>query len=303
MVPTPSLLNKNKVIMIICDGMRYDTAFQEFGYVNSLCDNSNIGIRTVSVADSPSVSKTNYETLHTGIPALIHGITSNLIPGKSKMERNVFSELTKNGKTTGVVGSSWFYDLYGKDKYFYLTHKEINKEDGEDITWGRFFSDDVPDAVDDMTEGLAHTFQLSDHMIYKHGPDFLLIHVMTPDDTGHLKGIGKEYSNCIGKIDSVFGATLPRWLDLGYDIIITSDHGMDINHSHGGSKCDEMLSPFYVLSKKDWKPISKDEKMDHTKVAPMIIDRVLGDNDYKLYIQQVIDNNPHYHNTTVNCLK
>jgi predicted AlkP superfamily pyrophosphatase or phosphodiesterase len=126
---------------------------------------------------------------------------------------------------------------------------------------------------------------------------------MTPDDTGHSKGIGKEYSNCIGKIDSVLGATLPRWLDLGYDIIITSDHGMDINHSHGGSKCDEMLSPFYILSKKDWKPISKDEKMNHINVAPLIIDRVVGNSDYRSYVQKLIDNNSHYKMKDVDCLK
>lgn len=287
-VPTPSSLKQNKIIMILCDGMRADTAFKEFGYVNSLCNNSNIGTRTTSIVDNPSVSKTNYETLHTGVPALIHGITSNLVQSKSKMERNIFRDLTNANKTTAVVGSSWFYDLYGKDKYLYIKHKELNNNDGEDITYGRFFSDDIPDAVDDSSEGLAHTFQLADFLIYKYHPDYLLIHVMTPDDAGHANGIGKEYSKTVSKIDSVLGATVPRWFEMGYDVLITSDHGMDINHNHGGSKCDVMRAPLYILSKKGWKV--NGDKIRHTDIAPMILDRILPDNDFQKYKDELMQN-------------
>jgi len=287
-VPTPSTLKQNKVIMILCDGMRSDTAFKEFGYVNSLCNNCNIGVKTTSIVDNPSVSKTNYETLHTGVPSLIHGITSNLVQDKSKMERNVFRDLTKADKTTAVVGSSWFYDLYGKDKYLYIKHKELNNDNGEDITYGRFFSDDIPDVVDDSSEGLAHTFQISEFLIYKYHPDYLLIHVMTPDDVGHANGIGKAYCKAVSKIDSVLGATLPRWFDIGYDVIITSDHGMDANHNHGGSKCDEMRAPLYILSKKGWS--INGDKFKHTDIAPLILNRIIPDNDFKDYTEELIRN-------------
>lgn len=270
-VPTSKTLNRNKIILILCDGMRADTAFEEFGYVNSICDDG-IGIKTISIVDNPSVSRTNYETLHTGVPSSIHGITSNLITTKSKMDNNVFKNLTKSGKTTAVVGSSWFYDLYGKDKYMYIHHKEINKEDNEDITYGRFFSDDVPDSYNSNIEGLAHTFQLSDLIIYKYKPDYLLIHLVTPDKIGHTKGIGKEYCNEISKIDSVLGATLPRWLDMGYDIIITSDHGMDSNHSHGSSKLEVTQAPLYIISKKNWKPDVNSCK--HTDIMSLILNRI-----------------------------
>ena len=293
-IPTPSSLDavkNNKVVMILCDGMRADTAFEEFGYVNSLCNNTNIGIKTISVADNPSISRTNYETLHTGVPSTIHGITSNLILGKSKMERNIFRDLKKANKTTAVIGSSWFYDLYGNsDKYFYLTHKEINPENNEDITYGRFFCDDIPDALDDSVEGLAHTFQIADFLIYKYNPDYVLIHVMTPDKAGHENGIGKKYSNEISKIDSVLGATLPRWFEQNYDVIITSDHGMDVNHNHGGSKCDEMLSPFYLLSKKGWNLKIDSNRIHHTDIAPIILDRILPDNDFHQYRAKLFKN-------------
>ncbi len=296
-VPTAKLLNQNKVILIIYDGMRADAAFEEFGYVNSLCDNSSMGIRTTSIVDNPSVSRTNYETLHTGVPALVHGITSNLIQNKSQMERNVFREISKSGKTTAVVGSSWFYDLYGKDpKYMYLKHKELNKDDNDDITYGRFFSDDVPNSVDNNTEGLAHVFQLADYLIYKYFPDYLLIHLLTPDIIGHKEGIGKEYRREISNIDGVLGATLPRWLDMGYGVIITSDHGMDINHNHGSSKCDVKKAPLYIISKKGWKPNVENTK--HIDIAPMIVERILPGSDFRSYCNRLIeesDYNPLIH--------
>lgn len=290
LVPTQASLQRNKVILILCDGMRADTAFKEFGYVNSLCKHSDIGSKLTSIVDNPSVSRTNYETLHTGLPALIHGVTSNLLTEKSKAERNIFKELTEAGKTTAVVGSSWFYDLYGKDKYFYLKHKEINRENEEDITYGRFFSDDVPHVVDGSSEGLAHTFQISDFLIYKYSPDYMLIHVMTPDDVGHSKGIGKEYSKAVSKIDSVLGAVLPRWFELGYDVIITSDHGMDTNHNHGGTDCGVMTAPLYICSKKNWDPFSslKRDKISHIDIAPMIINRILPNSDFQEYRDNLI---------------
>jgi predicted AlkP superfamily pyrophosphatase or phosphodiesterase len=284
--------------MIICDGMRADTAFEEFGYINSLCNNTNIGLRTISIVDNPSVSRTNYETLHTGVPALIHGITSNLVIQKSQMERNVFKELVENGKTTAIVGSSWFYDLYGKDKYNYIQHKELNNITNENITYGRFFSDDIPDAVDSNVEGLGHTFQTADHILYKYFPDYLLIHVVTTDNIGHSKGVGIEYANEINMIDGILGATIPRWMNMGYDIIITSDHGMDSNNNHGGVKCEVMKAPFYLLSKKGWKP--NIENMSHIDVAPLIVERILPNNNYRLYRDNLINNSDY--KRSHNCL-
>ena len=276
--------------MILCDGMRSDVAFEEMGYVNSLCDTSSFGKKYISIVDNPSVSRTNYETLHTGVPSLIHGITSNLVLKKSTMDRNIFREVISNGGTTSCIGSSWIYDLYGKEKYNYLKHKEINKEDNDCISYGRFFSDDVPDAVDNVCEGIGHIFQISNFLIYKHQPDYVLIHVISTDKIGHEKGIGKEYRNEVSKIDAILGAGIPLWFDLGYDIVITSDHGMDKNNNHGGLKCDVMMAPLYILSKKGWDPSrnNSDKKYHHTDIAPMIVERIVPNTDFRKHIDELV---------------
>jgi len=270
-VSTPVSIKNNKVITILCDGMRADTARDEMGYINSLCD-GDIGKRYISIVDNPSVSRTNYETLHTGVPSSVHGITSNLVLQKSKMENNIFRDVKKNGGTSACIASSWFYDLYGKEKYNYVKHKEINNDPTEDITYGRFFSDDIPTNVDNSCEGIGHIFQVSDFIIHKHTPTYVLIHIISTDKIGHEKGINSEYKNEVRRIDSILGAAVPRWFGLGYDIIITSDHGMDENNNHGGTKPCVTEAPLYILSKKGWK-VDKNN-FNHTDIAPMIMKRL-----------------------------
>jgi predicted AlkP superfamily pyrophosphatase or phosphodiesterase len=289
LIPTLMTLKRKKIIMILCDGLRADTAQEQFGYINSLVDNGNVGIRTISIVDNPSVSRTNYETIHTGVPSLIHGITSNLVVEKSKMTRNIFKDITEAGGTTGVVGSSWLYSLYGKEDYLHYKHKELNKEDGEYITYGRFYSDDIPDEIKMNPEGIAHTLQMSNLILYKYHPDYLFIHLITPDIIGHHDGVGEKYNTEANRIDAALGVLVPHWLSAGYDIIITSDHGMDSDKNHGGKSCDVMKAPLYILSKKGWKPKLNDITY-HTDLAPMILERLISDTDFRSYQESLISN-------------
>jgi hypothetical protein len=57
-----------------------------------------------------------------------------------------------------------------------------------------------------------------------------------------------------------------------------------------------MKAPFYVLSKKGWKP--NIENMSHIDVAPLIIERILPNNDYRLYRDNLIRNSDYKHETS-----
>ena len=268
--------------MVLLDGVRADTAFSYMGYLNSLCLNTDKGIRTTSICDNPSVSRTNYETLHTGVPSVVHGITSNLVNIKSQMPRNMFKELKQNGKTSGVVASTWFYDLYGKDNYSHQKHKELDNLDVEDITYGRFYADNVPDH---NVASVAYSLQTADYLVHKYLPDYLLLHLVTPDHLAHENGIGREYNNEVNKIDVGLGALIPQWTKLVYEIIITSDHGM-IDNNHGGSQCEVIKVPLYIISSKGWKPDNR--QYHHTEICPLIINRILPGSDYTVYLDSIM---------------
>ncbi|MFQ5854140.1 MAG: alkaline phosphatase family protein, partial [Anaerolineae bacterium] len=75
MIPT-------KVILIVCDALRDDTARQQMGYLEHLVE-AKLASRYTVIAGLPTKSRPLYETLHTGQPASRHGITSNQVVRRS----------------------------------------------------------------------------------------------------------------------------------------------------------------------------------------------------------------------------
>lgn len=229
----------NKVILIVCDGLRADIAHDQFGYVESLVSHHQ-GHSWEAYADHPSVSKTNYETIVTGMPSVHHGIVTNLMNRRTKMKRNIFTELKKHKRIAACIGSSWFYDLHGSHAPFEAKkHKEIN-DTKDNIPIGRFQTgEEVP---------TADLLETADYVIHKYHPDFVLVHIQQTDHIAHTKGIGSVYIQEVEGIDELLGVYLPTWLK-DYTVIINADHGMDQHKNHGGLDCDVVQIPLYIICK------------------------------------------------------
>ena len=79
-------------------------------------------------------------------------------------------------------------------------------------------------------------------------PDFLLVHSMNIDDAGHKFGLDSaEYRNSARQADVILSDFLPAWIEEGYQILITSDHGMNNDRSHGGTLAEEREVPLYLI--------------------------------------------------------
>src|SRR4030067_1950015 len=65
-----------KVVMVVSDALRDDTARRQMGYLEHLVEVSRATRYTV-VAELPTMSRPLYETLHTGVPVGGHGVTNN----------------------------------------------------------------------------------------------------------------------------------------------------------------------------------------------------------------------------------
>ena len=53
------------------------------------------------------------------------------------------------------------------------------------------------------------------------------------DHAGHRAGAdSRAYRDAARATDALLAAYLPRWLEAGYPVLITSDHGMDADGSH-----------------------------------------------------------------------
>src|SRR5512147_2777242 len=99
-----------KVILVVSDGLRYDTAVDSMGYLAHLVEARRASLYKVQ-GEMPSLSRPMYETIHTGLPVSDHGIVSNLVVRRSDRP-NIFSAVVGAGRTTAAAAYGWFSELY-----------------------------------------------------------------------------------------------------------------------------------------------------------------------------------------------
>ena len=227
----------SKVILVLSDGLRYESAVAGMGYLGHLVEAKLASLYKVT-GELPSLSRPMYETIHTGLPASVHGIISNQVIRASD-QPNIFRSAHAAGKTTAAAAYYWFSELYNRSPYDRIEDRE---EDDEAllIQHGRFYTqDEFPDVELFATAGmLARRFD----------PDYLLVHPMGMDYSGETHGANSsEYRNHATRQDKWLATYLAEWLGHGYNILFTADHGMNADGMHGGTTPDVRELPLYII--------------------------------------------------------
>ncbi|MDX1993970.1 MAG: alkaline phosphatase family protein [bacterium] len=226
-----------KVIMIVCDALRDDTAAQQMGYLEHLVE-TRAASRYRVIAELPTMSRPLYETLHTGVPSSVHGITNNQVVRRSN-QTNVFQMARDAGKVTAAAAFCWFSELYNQAPYDPIMHRETD-DDSLAIQHGRFYlSEQIPD---------LEVFAAGASLLTKFFPDYLLIHPMGMDTIGEKYGADTaEYRKNAIVQDQIMAYFLPTALQLGYTVLVTADHGINADGAHGGTADEVRLVPMYVI--------------------------------------------------------
>ncbi|EJF90454.1 alkaline phosphatase family protein [Bartonella tamiae] len=227
----------SKLILIVLDGLRYDTARQCLGYLEAKVSAQQAQCTAIN-CELPAISRPLYETILTGRTPLDHGIVSNAITRKSN-ENSIFSLARKANLKTAAAAYHWVSELYVKTPFNPIEDRLLINSH-EPIQYGMFYwQDDYPD---------SHLFADAEMLIKCFNPDFLMLHPMNIDDAGHKYGGNSiNYRNAARKASDLLANYLPLWLDKEYKIIITSDHGMSDEGNHGGPELSETKVPFYNL--------------------------------------------------------
>lgn len=248
---------KNKVILVILDGCRYDIAQTQMGFLNSLVEHKKAQ-RVKVMAETPSNSRPLYEVLMTGTPTVQNQIFSNVNVQRSK-ETSIFDLVKAAAGRTAVAGYYWLSELYNQAPYNIMTDRIQNDED-KLIQHGIFYSEDhYPD---------SHVFADANALINQHQPDFLLVHSMNIDDAGHkFTADSKEYMAAVNYADIILAYFLPLWQKQGYQVVVTADHGMDEFGLHGGNLASHREVPLFLLSES---PILKVDVLPQLEVMPLI---------------------------------
>jgi len=227
----------DKVILIVLDGLAYKIAEQCLGFVQALREQ---GCATLykTQCELPSMSRPLYETILTGVTPAVSGIIHNQVVRNSN-QKSVFSLAREAGLSTAAAASHWFSELYNESTYNAVRDSHT-VDTGKLIQYGFFYHDvQYPD---------GHLYLDAELLRRRYDPDFLLIHPMSIDAAGHRSGLdSSHYRNTTRRSDKELSEYLPAWIEAGYQIIITADHGMNADKSHGGSLAEERDIPLYVI--------------------------------------------------------
>jgi predicted AlkP superfamily pyrophosphatase or phosphodiesterase len=184
------------------------------------------------------MSRPMYETVHTGLPVSEHGILANYIVQRSD-KPNIFQQAVEAGKTTAAAAYYWFSELYNRAPYDRLMDREVDDEELL-IQHGRFYTEDeYPDIELFVTAGM---------LVRKFTPDYLLVHPMGMDYMGEKFGADSaEYRNQAIYQDMYMSALIAEWMQVGYNVMVTGDHGINEDRLHGGTTPGVREVPLFLM--------------------------------------------------------
>ena len=227
----------NKAVFVLLDGLQSQYAKEHLGYLEQLSE-TNRAAKYEVLGNLPSSSRPMYETIFTGVEACEHGVTNNGICRLSN-QKHLFELLKQENEKSLACAYYWISELYlsapfdkGKD----IWHEDPNSM----IDRGFFYYEDsYPD---------NHLYSLASSLMDKEDYDFVLIHPMNIDDIGHKYGSDSaQYRNVVRRDDIYLSYYLDAWLQAGYQVIVTADHGMNHDGTHGGTLPIEREVPLVLL--------------------------------------------------------
>lgn len=216
-----------KLVVLLADGLRADTARDYMGYLQALNEAGRARWRSLR-CELPSLSRPLYATVINGEPPLQHGILGNGQAGQ-RLEHHLFQTLEARGVSAAIAAYHWFYELLAGEVFDPLRHRDALPA-GCGLAAARWYwEDDYPDShlladAESLRRALPPT-----------GPSLLFVHPMGPDLAGHVHGgESTAYAMSARKLDMLLAQLLPRWHADGFDLLLTSDHGMHADRMHGG---------------------------------------------------------------------
>lgn len=261
----------NKVILVIMDGAGYDAAVSQCGYLEGAVELGQAH-RWKMITATPSLSGPMYETIHTGLWPHEHGIVSNEGMRRSSSP-NVFSLARAAGKVTAAVAQEYYHKLYVDAPWDRLRSVEHHDPDA-DIQYARFYSMEGYGPINAVAPAEIDLCAQVTLLAEAHEPDYLLLHSCSADTLGHtFGGDSREYRYQVWMIDNALSRAIPTWRELGYEVIVTADHGMNAEKHHGGTEQIMREVPFYYFGEADGLP-GENVELSQLRIAATVLGRL-----------------------------
>ncbi len=224
----------HRLAVVLVDGLRDDTARRCLGHLLALEEAGRARWTTLS-CELPSLSRPLYATVISGRRPIDHGIVSNDRVGV-RLDDTLFDDVAARGGRSAVAAYDWFYELLAGERFAPARHRTAACASRGVVAASWYFEDDYPD---------SHLLADAEDLRQRHAPELLFVHPMGLDNAGHVHGgASAAYDFAARKFDNALSLLLPQWLADGYDVVVTSDHGMGADRMHGGNTPEERRVPF-----------------------------------------------------------
>ena len=263
-------MNK-KLLLIILDGVPYRNWRRLFGNLEGWVASGEARVWRMR-AVLPSTSASCYASIHTGVTPQVHGCTGNGNVFRLK-EPDVFSEVRKAAGVTGAVAHSFWSQFFNRHPFDMVRDIEYDEPESATINHGRFHTMTGYDDINQMTPSDVDLFATLTSLSARFGLNYGMLHTCTLDSMGHrFYHDCEEMDHACYVMDEMLGPFIPRWRAMGYEVIVTADHGQDARGHHGGTGEDQQDFALYYFG--EGQGPAKDVLLNQLQLAPTILSRL-----------------------------
>ncbi len=260
-----------KLLLIVLDGVPYRNFRRLFGNLEGWVESGAACVwKHRSVL--PSTSASCYASVHTGVPPTQHGCTGNHDVRRLTVS-DIFSQVRSSSGVTGAVTHSFWSEFFNRAPFNPVRDIEYDEPESDTINHGRFHSMTGYGLINQMTPSDADLFATLSMLCDRYKLNYGILHSCTLDSMGHrFHHDCPEMDNACFKMDEMLAPYIVRWLDAGYELIVTADHGQDARGHHGGRDPLQQDTALYYFGPA--KGPSEDTVIDQLQLAPTILSRL-----------------------------
>ncbi|MGA9254854.1 MAG: alkaline phosphatase family protein [Roseobacter sp.] len=263
-------MNK-KLLLIVLDGVPYRNFRRLFGNLEAWVDSGDARVWTHKSV-LPSTSASCYASIHTGVPPVEHGCTGNGNVFRIS-QPDIFSQVRQAGGTTGAVAHSFWSEFFNRAPFDMVRDIEYDEPESNTINHGRFHTMTGYGLVNQMTPSDIDLFATLTRLCARFELSYGMLHTCTLDSMGHrFFHDCQEMDHACFVMDEMLAPSISRWRAMGYEIIVTADHGQDTRGHHGGRDAAQQETALYYFG-----PAEGPEPgtvIDQLQLAPTILSRL-----------------------------
>jgi predicted AlkP superfamily pyrophosphatase or phosphodiesterase len=257
-----------KLLLIILDGVPYRNWMRLFGNLEGWVKSGDAQRFKMSSV-LPSTSASCYASIHTGVSPQVHGVTGNDMIFRLS-QPDVFSQARKSDLITGAVTHSFWSEFFNRAPFDPLRDIEYDEPESHSINHGRFHTMAGYGHNNQMTPSDADLFATLTMLCQRFGLDYGILHTCTLDSMGHrFYHDSPEMDHACFMMDYMLAPWITKWRELGYQVIVTADHGQDARGHHGGQ--DPLQQDFALYYFGDAQAVGVDTPLDQLQLAPTVL--------------------------------